>query len=127
MSETQTQKSKSLYSNHPQNTVYLDDVQELHRRINKLRPFALFKAEDGFYECREIKKVTNFKDTYMWNKEPLDNVIGYVHDPKQHITVCGKPNAQGSRPTTHNSKVYITLHWYGYQGFFKPDLLEVAS
>jgi hypothetical protein len=127
MSETQTQKSKCLHTKHYQNTVYLDNVQELHRRINKLRPFALFEAEGGFYECREIKKVTNFKDAYMWNKESLDNVIGYVHDPKQHITVCGKPNAQGLCPVTHDSKVYITLHSYGYQGFFKPDLLEVAS
>ena len=111
----------SLQDYEPQIFAQLAD-DELTRRLQKLRP-CMFYTPKGSQQkfLMRTEYPTDSSRAYMWNPRPIETL---------GLSVGGCVISLRDAPQVHTRLVRlreVTRHRFAYHGFFKPDLVEVAS
>ncbi|QPB44346.1 hypothetical protein [Medusavirus stheno T3] len=105
---------------------------EVQRRLDKVVPFYIFEEKDPadasgqrvVRNCWAIESVAPGK-AYVWKHTKTDEFMGVLYHNADGI--CGPPDADGTIEQLMSVRSYLTLHTYGWYGFFKPDILEVVQ
>ncbi|BBI30315.1 hypothetical protein QKT49_gp448 [Acanthamoeba castellanii medusavirus] len=105
---------------------------EVQRRLAKVVPFCVFEERDPadasgqrvVRNCWAIEPVAPGK-AYMWEHVKTNEFLGVLYENAGGI--YGPPDADGRMEQLMDVRSYLTLHTYGWYGFFKPDILEVVQ
>lgn len=112
------QNGMSFYKSYQQNVPKIPH-DELERRLDKLFPF-WFDKDSKF--CFELEKRDPYGTSFVWERKEIFCLGELVGD-----VVCVREGDEEKLRQVFGSREYITYHTYGYHGFFKPTLAEVAS
>lgn len=105
---------------------------EVQRRLANVVPFYVFEERDPadasgqrvVRNCWAIEPVAP-GDAYVWEHTKTNEFMGVLYGGDAGI--CGPPDADGTIEPLMSVRSYLTLHTYGWYGFFKPDILEVVQ
>lgn len=102
---------------------------EVHRRLAKVVPFYIFEEKDPAGQkvvrnCWAIEPVAP-GNAYVWDHKKTNEFLGVLYGGGDGI--YGPPDADGKMEQLMGIRSYLTLHTYGWYGFFKPDILEVVQ
>ncbi|AMQ10588.1 hypothetical protein [Brazilian marseillevirus] len=94
-------------------------ITNAYERLEKMFPFWIDKES---HLCFELEKRDPQNTSFVWERKEILCLGEMFGDG-----VCVREGEEEKLVRVFESWTYITFHKYGYHGFFKPSLFEIAA